>query len=174
MINMNSNGLLNQRSGFAARLNKPCLFLVMMVVVFIAACNPKHPGETELFIINSKQNKITVYAELAVSPAEKRSSLSKYDTIDFNRGVLFIYGSSRYINFSMRGARNDISVAYLDSMGVIAEVFDMLIDPNTNYQSTEKCRYALQMAYGWFNDNEIYPGDTVQIPREIKSLKPLF
>ena len=169
-----SRGLVNWISGNTVSLNKLYPFLIMMIVAFIVACSPRHPGETELIVTNSKQDEITVYAELAVSLAEKRAGLSRYDAIDFNQGVLFIYGSNRYIDFSMRGARNDISVAYLDSIGVVREIFDMIIDPNISYRSTEKCRYALQMAHGWFTENEVLPGNEVQISREIKSIKPLF
>jgi len=168
-----SCGLFNWISGNTASLKKLWPFLIM-ITVLLAACSPKHPGETELIITNSRDYDVKVYAALAVSPAEKRSGLSQYDMIEFNEGMLFIYGNNRHIAFNMRGARNDISVAYLDSTGTIKEIFNMIIDPNIVYRSTEKCRYALQMTYGWFLENEILPGDSVQIAHEIRSIKPLF
>ena len=168
-----SRGLFNWISGNAAGLNKLYPFLIM-IAILLAACSPKHPGETELIITNSRDNDVKVYAALAVSPAEKRNGLSQYDEIGFNEGMLFIYGNNRHIDFDMRGARNDLSVAYMDSTGIIKEIFNMIIDPNIVYRSAEKCRYALQMAYGWFMENEILAGDSVQIAREIRSIKPLF
>jgi len=148
--------------------------IVMLSVVLLLSCSPVHPDQAELVISKASGEEIEINVALAVSPAKKRAGLAQVDAIGFNEGVLLIYGTDKYISLTMRGARNDISTAFLDSSGAIKEIYNMIIDPNAVYRSNEKNRYALQMAIGWFDDNGINPGDQIILPTEIRKIKPLL
>jgi len=147
---------------------------IVMLSVVLLSCSPIHPDRAELVINKASGEEIDINVALAVSPAEKRSDLSQIDAIGFNEGTLLIYGADKYISLTMRGARNDISTAYLDSSGAIKEIYNMIIDPNIVYISSEKNRYALQMAIGWFDDNGVSAGDQIILPPEIRKIKPLL
>ncbi len=147
---------------------------IVMLSVVLLSCSPIHPDRAELVINKASGEEIDINVALAVSPAEKRSDLSQIDAIGFNEGTLLIYGADKYISLTMRGARNDISTAYLDSSGAIKEIYNMIIDPNIVYRSSEKNRYALQMAIGWFDDNGVSAGDQIILPPEIRKIKPLL
>lgn len=157
-----------------SRLAQLGFLLAGMASLALVSCSPSRTNEAELIVSAENGKQFTVYTTVAVSPREKRQSLAAKDAIGFNEGRLFVYGGDKQVTCSMRGARNDLSVAFLDSTGAIQEIFNMQIDPNTVYRSSHKCRYALQTALGWFADNDVALGDTVWIPPEIKSLKPLF
>ena len=148
--------------------------IAMLSVVLLLSCSPIHPDRAELVVGKTSGEEIDINVALAVSPAEKRSGLSQIDAIGYNEGTLLIYGADKYISLTMRGARNDISAAFLDSSGVIKEIYNMIIDPNVVYRSSEKNRYALQMAIGWFDDNGVNAGDQIILPPEIRKIKPLL
>ncbi|MFH1853572.1 MAG: DUF192 domain-containing protein [Candidatus Neomarinimicrobiota bacterium] len=148
--------------------------IILFVLAFQFACSPAHPGQAELNIKMVDDKEVPVFVSLAVSRQEKRIGLSGRDAIGFNEGMLFIYGSNQHVSFTMRGARNELDVAFLDSTGHIQEIYSLIIDPNLVYRSSEKCRYALQMTFEWFQQNRVAVGDTVVIPDEIKRIKPIF
>ncbi len=152
----------------------PLSLVIVLTWLAMVSCTPKNPGETDLTIVKSDASELNITVELAITRAEKRTGLAHRDRIKPEHGMLYIYGTDKYSSFTMRGARIDLSAAYIDSAGTILETYNMIIDPNTVFRSSEKCRYVLQVPYGWFELNGIYPGDILIIPDEIKRIKPLF
>ncbi len=145
-----------------------------LVFLSVFACSPKNHGATEIKIISSDGEELTVFADLAISRTEKRIGLAGRDRIKTDQAMLYIYGTNKYPTFTMRGARNDLSIAFLDSTGLIVEIYNMIIDPNIVYRPSVKCRYALQAAYDWYAQNNVQPGSHVFLPDEIKRIKPIF
>ncbi len=149
-------------------------FWLLSVLLIFTGCTPKHPAAADLTVVNSEGVEIEVTAKLAVSPGERRKGLGNIDAIEIDDGMLHIYGNDKYIKFTMKGARNDLSVAFMDSSGIIKEIFDMVIDPSAVYRPSTKCRYALQMAHGWFSDNNVVAGSRVLMPRDVAKIKPVY
>lgn len=165
---------LNKKGLFSNPLTSWRLILQFSILLLLAACGKQHPPSIDLVISTADGRSIEVYPRLAVTAAEKRKGLYDDDAINPFEGMLFIYGSDKHLTYRMRGSRNDLSVAFIDSAGSILEIYNMLIDPTTVYRSSDKCRFALQMAYNWYRENEVSVGDKALIPPEIRKLKPLF
>ncbi len=139
---------LNKNGLFSNPLTSWRLILQFSILLLLAACGKQHPPSIDLVISTADGRSIEVYPRLAVTAAEKRKGLYDDDAINPFEGMLFIYGSDKHLTYRMRGSRNDLSV--------------------------DKCRFALQMAYNWYRENEVSVGDKALIPPEIRKLKPLF
>lgn len=154
--------------GLPRRLCKSFLPGCLGLAVLVSGCTPDYPEVVDLKLITSAGNELVIQAEVAAAGQEKRNGLMHRDVIGYNQGRLVVYPRPRKRGFSMRGARNAISVAYLDSSGTVQEISALIIDPNARYRSSEKGRYALQMREHWFRDHGVAPGDRVLIPEEIQ------
>jgi uncharacterized membrane protein (UPF0127 family) len=85
------------------------------------------------------------------------TSLGTYD------GMLFDFGQEFYPIMTPKGLVFSIEVAFISEDGVIQE-FKVLDPVNGLTQSASKrARYALEVPIGFFVDNNIHVGDTINL-----------
>jgi uncharacterized membrane protein (UPF0127 family) len=69
-----------------------------------------------------------------------------------NHGILFLYDASVTTPYTMKNVKIPLSIAMLDENMRIIEVIDM--QPGVAlYKPSKPYRYAVEMPFGWFDDN---------------------
>ena len=76
-------------------------------------------------------------------------------------GMLFVYPDPQPRSFWMENTTIPLSIAYLDAQGVILNIEDMRPLTRDGVRSSGPALYALEMNRGWFESNQIKPGQTV-------------
>lgn len=75
-----------------------------------------------------------------------------------DHGMLFVFDAPSRICMWMKDTPMPLSVAFLDSCGVIVDIADMQPLSLDVHCAGRPARYALEMTRGWFADRGISPG----------------
>jgi len=74
------------------------------------------------------------------------------------RGMLFVFPQNNTHCMWMRNTFLPLSVAFVDSDGIIINIEDMKPQTEDNHCARKPARYALEMNIGWFAQRGIKPG----------------
>jgi len=140
--------------------------VVIPAIIYVSHAQLTRPDPTQaqptlpvsMFMVNG----VSVAAEVADEPFERRQGLSYRKTLGKNAGMLFVYTAERELAFTMRYASIPLSIAFLDKSLRILEILDMEPFTDGPYPSKHKAQYALEMNQGWFAHNNVKPGDQLQ------------
>ncbi len=103
----------------------------------------------------------TVTVEIADEPGERQIGLMYRDALAADRGMLFVYPDTRARSFWMKDTRIALTIAYIDSAGIIVHLADMTPLATTSVPSPLPAMYALEMNKGWFSAHAVAIGDRV-------------
>ncbi len=121
---------------------------------------------TDITIINSHGENITVHVELALDSTQHRKGLSGRDYLCNDWGMLFIFRENVSYGFWMKDTSIPLSIAFIAENGTIIDIRDMEPYSTDSHKPNGEYRYALEVNRGLFHDNDIVIGDMVMIPRE--------
>lgn len=79
------------------------------------------------------------------------------------RGMLFWYTELVRRPFWMKDTHIDLSIAFVDSDGVIVEIFDMEAESVEFRVAGDFYRYALEAPLGWYAERGLAAGDTANL-----------
>lgn len=144
------------------RLFKP--FLLFIFVTSFASCSQKKLPQKQLTITTKEGQIFTVEAELASTQEERNFGFMERKKIPDGTGMLFIFEYDQKLSFWMKNTPHPLSIAYIDSNGIIREIYDMTPFSLSSIESTVSVRYALEVPQGWFQKNNITPGDKITLP----------
>ena len=102
-----------------------------------------------------------VSAEVAACPQSRNQGLMYRMGLAPDCGMLFVYPDSAPRSFWMENTYVPLSIAFIDEAGIILNVEDMMPFDRNNALSDGNAVYALEMAQGWFDDNQIGSGRNV-------------
>lgn len=118
----------------------------------------------------SFDNGVTLEVEVADDAEKRAQGLMNRTELAEGRGMLFIFESPMTLNFWNQNTFVELNIAYLDSDGVIQEIYDMksqnmmeLKRETTSYPSRCYCQFALEVPRGWFQKNKIRVGSKLRI-----------
>lgn len=131
------------------------LFTLLLFLSTAAAC-----AELPLATLNVGEHKLT--AEVANTDSTRSTGLMHRRMLPENRGMLFIFPDLALHSMWMMNTYLPLSVAFLDSQGVIINIADMQPHTQTTHGAARQARYALEMNQGWFRKRGIKPGDKVE------------
>lgn len=137
------------------------------VAVFLCLCLPVACHRMPEVIINGHRFEV----ELAVTPAERARGLMFRESLPAGRGMLFVFESEQPLSFWMRNTSVPLSIAYIDSNGVITDILDMEPFDLTSVPSSRPARYALEVNRGEFRKKGIRPGNRVILPAEVTEMR---
>lgn len=105
---------------------------------------------------------VAVTAEIADTPELRGRGLMGRDSLLENHGMLFVYADEQIRSFWMRNTPLALDIAFVDGNGSIINIGTM--EPNTDEStlSLSPAMYALEMAAGWFEKNDIGAGARVE------------
>lgn len=136
-----------------------CLLFTFTII----SCSAKKLPAKTITITRADGSIITVEAELAIKPEERNFGFMERKKIPDGTGMLFIFESDQILSFWMKNTPHPLSIAYIDSKGVIKNIYDMTPFSLSSITSTVSVRYALEVPQGWFKKNNIQEGDSISI-----------
>jgi uncharacterized protein len=119
--------------------------------------NPKLP--TVRLWLGSEQ----MDAEKCVTQLQIETGMMFRKSMGENDGMIFSLGYPQQAGFWMKNCFVPLSVAYIDSEGVIEEIHP-LEPQNTNsvFSATNNIRFALETPQGWFDRHHVTTGMVVR------------
>jgi uncharacterized membrane protein (UPF0127 family) len=113
-----------------------------------------------------------LHTEIASTGQERETGLMYVTQMPDNDGMIFLMPGVGPATFWMKNTLIPLSVAFIDSNGVILDIHDMQpADPNARDQDiplthsdTDKTAYSLETNLHWFALNGIKPGDKITPP----------
>ena len=101
-------------------------------------------------------HKIT--AEVASTDAQRSQGLMHRRMLPENRGMLFVFPEVAMHGMWMMNTYLPLSVAFLDTNGVIINIADMQPHTRNTHNTVKPAKYALETNQGWFKKRGIKPG----------------
>jgi uncharacterized membrane protein (UPF0127 family) len=102
-------------------------------------------------------------AEMCETPREEQTGMMFRKNMGENDGMIFNLGRAQQAGFWMENCYIPLSVAYIDSDGVIQEIHPLQPqDTNTVYSAADNIRFALETPQGWFDKHNIKPGTVIR------------
>ncbi|MGL4230270.1 MAG: DUF192 domain-containing protein [Casimicrobium sp.] len=107
-----------------------------------------------------KNHKLKV--EVAATAETRTIGLMNRFSLAPDSGMLFVFPQSEQLGFWMRNTFIPLSIAYVDSKGVILNIADMKPKDESTHPSKGPAMFAIEMKQGWFKDKGIVAGDKVE------------
>jgi uncharacterized membrane protein (UPF0127 family) len=104
-----------------------------------------------------------IEAEVAATEAQREIGLMNRKHMGQNEGMLFKFDRPAGYCMWMKNTFIPLSVAFLDSEGVILNMEEMLPQTEKTHCATKPALYALEMNAGWFNRKNIKPGSKIEL-----------
>jgi len=145
-------------------------FLFATLSVKAKDLNPEVEFKSSEIQIGSK--KITV--ELAETPAQHQKGLMYRETLEKDKGMLFIFDKEETLSFWMKNTYVDLSIAYINKKMKIVDIQEMKatspleVSEPVTYPSKKPAMYALEMPKGWFKASNIKVGQTLKLNKKVK------
>lgn len=131
---------------------------------------PEVKFESTQIQIGSKK----IMVELAETPQQHEKGLMYRETLEKDKGMLFIFDREQTLSFWMKNTYVDLSIAYINEKMKIVDIQEMkatspleISEPPT-YPSKKPAMYALEMSKGWFKASNIKVGQTLKLPKKSK------
>lgn len=134
------------------------LILGFVVVFSTFSCSKSNVLQTQEIKIN--QWKITV--EIADTQEAQEKGLMGRESLDEDRGMLFVYDRDSRKSFWMKNTKIPLSIAYIATDGTIREIYDMEPLSTRIVDSRYSVRYVLEVNQGAFQRHGIKEGDKVE------------
>lgn len=100
-------------------------------------------------------------AEVAADNNTRATGLMNRFSLKPDSGMIFVFAQSETLAFWMKNCFIPLSIAYIDSKGVIVSIVDMKPQDESTYPSGAPAMFALEMKQGWFKERGIVVGDKV-------------
>jgi uncharacterized membrane protein (UPF0127 family) len=105
-------------------------------------------------------------AELCRTPIQIQTGMMFRKTMGTNDGMVFNLSFPQQAGFWMKNCYVPLSVAYLNSEGVIEEIHPLQVqDTNTVLSTATDIRFALETPQGWFDWHHVTTGMVVRTER---------
>jgi uncharacterized membrane protein (UPF0127 family) len=101
--------------------------------------------------------------EIARTRRQREKGLMFREELGWNDGMLFIFPEEQYLSFWMKDTSIPLSIAYIDEAGDVVDIFDMTpfsLDP---VRSSRKCRFAIEVNQGFYEEAGLVPGDRIDM-----------
>ena len=145
---------------------------VSLFVLAFSSCAKTAPSEqTTPGMVQTKIKEISIDLELALTRQQQAKGLMFRKSLPADQGMLFVFKNPKPQSFWMKNTLIPLDIAYIDSSGVIREIYPMY--PNNQNSVASKSReiqFALEVNQGWFASKKIAPGDAI----DLDPLKPVF
>src|ERR1700674_1591695 len=103
-----------------------------------------------------------IQAEVASDEATRSHGLMGRKELAGNDGMLFVFAQPGYYAMWMKDTLIPLSVAFIDSSGVILNIDEMEPLTEMTHSSAGQAKFALEMSSGWFTKKHIKRGDQIR------------
>ena len=95
--------------------------------------------------------------------SEKEKGLMFRKKLDKNSGMLFVYGSKRYLYYYMKNTFIPLDIAFIDEYFTIIDIQSMEPLDETSIRSAQESMYALEVNRGFFDRVGLKVGDKIKL-----------
>jgi len=107
--------------------------------------------------------------EIASNYQDRRKGLMFREELSEDFGMIFAWDSKKIQCMWMRNTLVPLSVAYMDNIGEIIDIYDMVPLSKTSVCSKKPALYALEVNKGWFEKKGIRVGDILTIDKILQN-----
>lgn len=111
----------------------------------------------------------TLQVEVAATQSQRAQGLMNRSSLPSSHGMLFVYPAPAYFCMWMKNTQVPLSVAFIDALGQVINIADMVPQTETNHCTQRNATYALEVNRGWFTQHGVMPGMQVlgleKVPR---------
>lgn len=139
----------------------PTILFALLAAAFCFTALAKGP-QPKLPTVTLEIDGISIEAEVADEPESRRTGMMFRTGMGENEGMLFIMDEPGPASFWMKNTLIPLSIAYINSTGMILEIHEMEPHDERGVQSRfQTILYALEMPGGWFQQQGIKPGTRI-------------
>ncbi|MCK9168798.1 MAG: DUF192 domain-containing protein [Treponema sp.] len=135
-----------------------CCAVILCALMPLTSCTKKLKTQA-LSLKKNDGTEIQITAEMARTEKERNNGYMYRKNIPDGTGMLFLFDRDQMLSFWMKNTPHPLSIAFIDSLGRIRDIFDMTPYSIANINSTVNVRYALEVPQGWFTRTGIKTGD---------------
>ena len=99
--------------------------------------------------------------EIPQTHTEFQMGLMFRESLAENGAMLFVFDSTDHHSFHMKNTTIPLDIAFINEEGIVEEIMELLPLHLTPITSESKVRYALEVNHGWFEANNVNPGDKI-------------
>ena len=104
--------------------------------------------------------------EMALAGEQQMTGMMWRTNMPENTAMIFVHPTPRQAGYWMKHCYVPLSIAYMDTDGVILEIHDLKPhDTNSVVSASSKVRFALETPQGWFQRHNVNPGAVVRTER---------
>lgn len=142
--------------GFLATL------VAVVAIIALAGCaEDRTPAASDTYFPITVGGK-TVDMQLAITPSENQRGLMHRKEMPKDAGMLFLYDRPQRMSFWMKNTHIPLDIGFFTPDGTLDQVRQMYpLDENTVLSRSENLQFALEMNQGWFAENKVRPGATI-------------
>ncbi|MEI6092466.1 MAG: DUF192 domain-containing protein [bacterium] len=147
--------------------------IIAVTVLIIVSNKNSDCKKTDESMCRIKVENTLIQLRVAYSKAAQEKGLMWVTELEENTGMIFVYDDSKPLAFWMKNTLIPLSIAFVETDGRIAKIYDMYPEPKkeetdlTIYPSRTPVRYAIEMPLGWFSINNIKSNSYIKIPKEL-------
>lgn len=128
----------------------------------LSSCALAQPQSQSLATIPLQINQTSILAELAQTESERAQGLMFRQSLNKDSGMLFVFEQPIGACFWMKNTPLALSIAFITEQGTISNIEHMQPFSTQSHCPIVPIKYALEMEQGWFAQNTIQAGDSVQ------------
>ena len=143
----------------------------LLVFAFSSCARTASSQQTIPDIVQTTIKGVSIDLELALTRQQQMKGLMFRKTLPADQGMLFVFENPKPQSFWMKNTLIPLDIAYIDSSGIIREIYPMY--PNNQNSVASKSReiqFALEVNQGWFASKKIVPGDSI----DLDPFQPIF
>ena len=142
--------------------------IIILTVIFISSSLNIYSENTlktcRIKLTSDNGAKISINVEIADNDELRNRGLMFRNELPSEKGMLFVFPDSKKRAFWMKNTYIPLDIAYIDSRGIINEIYTMKpLDYSIIYNSIKPARYALEVNAGWFKKNNISAGAKIEL-----------
>jgi uncharacterized protein len=139
-----------------------CAFMIAALPFAAMKAAAQTQVNKDLPVIEMQIKTHKLKAEVAADANSRTIGLMNRFSLKPDHGMLFVFAQSEPLAFWMRNTFVPLSIAYVDSKGVILNIVDMQPKDESTHPSKGPAMYALEMKQGWFKERKIVAGDRLE------------
>lgn len=140
---------------------KHFLFVLLFSFASLSCFGKPSFEKRDIFFLTKENKQVAISAELAISQEQKSHGFMNRKNIPEGTGMIFLYDRDEKMYFWMKDTPSPLSIAFIDSSGVIKEIKDMMPYSLKTIESTLSLRYALEVPQGMFKRLKLDVGDSL-------------
>ncbi len=139
-------------------MNKYLFIITAVIILVFTGCSEKEE------LVSVTVGKDVYQIEVARTREEQSRGLMYRESLESDKGMIFIYKEDRKLSFWMKNTYVPLSIAFVAKDGTIKEIHQMKPESLTPVKSTHSVRYALELPFGSFQRSGAKIGDKISLP----------